>query len=228
MMELFISLVVDSMPALLRGLRFTISLTLVAMFFGSIFGVFLALGKAYCRGIIQWLCIGYIELIRGTPMLAQIFILYYVLPPYGIDLSAIEVAYLGFTLNCAGYQAEYTRGSIESVSLDQMTSAYAIGMTKWQAVFHIVLPQALRRAIPAWSNEFIYILKYTSLAYLIGAPELMTQAKIIASRNYQFFLMYLIVAIMYLLVVLFFAYLFDWVEKKVKIPGVGFVQYKRM
>ena len=182
----------------------------------------LALGKVYSRGVIYWLCNAYIEIIRGTPILAQLFILYFGLPPYGIRLSALSVAYIGFIINCAAYQAEYTRGSIESVGADQMTAAYAIGMSKWQGILFIVLPQALRRAIPAWTNEFIYILKYTSLAYIIGAPELLTQAKVIASRNYQFFHMYLIAALIYLIMVLFFGFFFDLLEKWLKIPGLEY------
>lgn len=221
-MELFFSLASEHMPALLRGLRVTVMLAVVSMIVGSIIGVLLALGRIYFKGIIRWLCVVYIEIIRGTPMLAQLFILYYALPPYGIRLDAMQVAFLGFTLNVAAYQAEYTRGPIESISGDQMTAAYAIGMTKWQAVFQIILPQALRRAIPAWTNEFIYILKYTSLAYIIGTPELLTEAKIIASRNYQFFTMYLIVACLYLIVVLIFGYFFDWIEKRMRIPGIGY------
>lgn len=223
-MELFFSLASQHMPALLRGLRITIALAVVSMALGSILGVLLALGRVYFKGIIRFLCVVYIEIIRGTPMLAQLFILYYALPPYGINLTALQVAFLGFTLNVAAYQAEYTRGPIESIGSDQMTAAYAMGMTKWQAIFFIVLPQALRRAIPAWTNEFIYILKYTSLAYIIGTPELLTEAKIIASRNYQFFIMYLIVALMYLVVVLIFGYFFDWLEKRMRIPGVGYVR----
>jgi polar amino acid transport system permease protein len=87
-----------------------------------------------------------------------------------------------------------------------------------------MLPQALRKVIPSWTNEFIYLLKYTSLAYIVGAPELMTQAKFIASRNFQFFKVYLIVAMIYLVVVLLFTWFFGKVEKKFRIPGLETVR----
>ena len=205
----------------MSGLRFTFTLTIVVMFFGTILGVLLALGRSFGSKPVVWLCTAYIEIIRGTPMLAQLFILYFALPPYGIRLTAVTVAYLGFTINCAAYQAEYTRGSIESVGSDQFKSAYSLGMSRWQTIFTIVLPQAIRWAIPAWTNEFIYILKYTSLAYVIGAPDLMTQGKFIASRNYQFFRVYLIAAIIYLIIVWISTWIIDSIEEKLKIPGFG-------
>ncbi len=218
---MIIDIFVRNFGRFMSGLRFTITLTLVVMFLGTILGVILALGRSYGIKPISWFCTAYIEIIRGTPMLAQLFILYFALPAYGIRLSAVAVAYLGFTLNCAAYQAEYTRVSIESVGADQYKSAYSLGMKRWQTILFIVLPQAVRWSIPAWTNEFIYILKYTSLAYIIGAPDLMTQGKFIASRNYQFFRVYLIAAIIYLIIVLLSTWIIDKIEKKFKIPGFG-------
>jgi len=218
---LIIDIFISNFGRLMGGLRFTFTLTIVVMFFGTILGVLLALGRSFGSKPVTWLCTAYIEIIRGTPMLAQLFILYFALPPYGIRMTAVTVAYLGFTINCAAYQAEYTRGSIESVGADQFKSAYSLGMSRWQTIFTVVLPQAIRWAIPAWTNEFIYILKYTSLAYVIGAPDLMTQGKFIASRNYQFFRVYLIAAIIYLIIVWISTWIIDRIEEKLKIPGFG-------
>jgi len=218
---LIIDIFISNIGRLMSGLRFTFTLTIVVMFFGTIFGVLLALGRSFGSKSVAWLCTAYIEIIRGTPMLAQLFILYFALPSYGIRMTAVTVAYLGFTINCAAYQAEYTRGAIESVGTDQFKSAYSLGMGRWQTIFTIVLPQAVRWAIPAWTNEFIYVLKYTSLAYIIGAPDLMTQGKFIASRNYQFFRVYMIAAIIYLIIVWISTWIIDRVEEKLKIPGFG-------
>lgn len=218
---LIIDIFINNIDKLMSGLRFTFTLTIVVMFFGTIFGVLLALGRSFASKPVAWLCTAYIEIIRGTPMLAQLFILYFALPAYGIRMTAVTVAYLGFTINCAAYQAEYTRGAIESVGSDQFKSAYSLGMGRWQTIFTIILPQAVRWAIPAWTNEFIYVLKYTSLAYIIGAPDLMTQGKFIASRNYQFFRVYLIVAIIYLIIVWISTWIIDRIEEKLKIPGFG-------
>jgi len=214
-----INIAIESFPILMKGLGVTLFLTLIAMILGTILGVFLALGKIYGNKYFRWLSTGYIAVLRGTPLLAQLFILYFGLPPYGIKLSAITVALIGFTLNSGAYQAEYLRGSIQSIGSGQIKSAYSIGMTKWQGIFYIILPQAFRRVIPAWTNEFIYLLKYTSLAYMIGAPELMGNAKFIASRNYEFFKVYLIVALIYFIIVMILTEFFGWVERKVKIPG---------
>jgi polar amino acid transport system permease protein len=206
-------------PQLMRGLGITLFLTFISIILGTILGVLLALGKIYGGKYLSRSVTLYIGLIRGTPLMAQLFILYYGLPSIGIRLSPLLAAAIGFTLNSGAYQAEYLRGSIESINSNQIKAALSIGMTKWQGIGYVILPQALRRVIPSWTNEFIYLLKYTSLAYIIGATEIMTAAKIIASRNYRFFEIYLIVAFIYLIIVLFFTKILSIVEKKVKIPG---------
>ncbi|MFW6386776.1 MAG: amino acid ABC transporter permease [Bacillota bacterium] len=218
MVKLF-DLFIEGLPLFLEGLQVTLILTLISIFLGTVFGTLLALGKLYGNRVVYWLTAGFIEIIRGTPLLVQLFIFYYALPRYGIRLSAFTAAVTSFTINSAAYQAEYLRGSIQSISSGQMRAAYAIGMGKWQAIAHVVLPQALRRVIPSWTNEFIYLLKYTSLAYLIGTEELMAQAKFFAGRNFQYFKVYLIAAFIYLLVVLFFSRIFSWIENRVRIPG---------
>jgi polar amino acid transport system permease protein len=218
---MIIDIFVSNFGQLMEGLRFTFQLAVVSMICGTFLGVLLALGRTFGKKPVSWLCTAYIELIRGTPMLAQLFILYFALPPYGIKLSAVTVAYLGFTLNVAAYQAEYTRGSIEAVGEDQFKAAASLGMGQWQTIFYVVLPQAVRWSIPAWTNELIYLLKFTSLAYMIGAPDLLTQGKLIASRNYQFFRVYLIVGIIYLVIVLAATWVIGMIEKKLEIPGFG-------
>ncbi|MGB3996117.1 MAG: amino acid ABC transporter permease [Acetomicrobium sp.] len=224
---MIVDIFVTNFGTLMQGLVFTFELAIVSMVFGTIFGVLLALGRSFGTRLLSWLCTAYIEIIRGTPLLAQLFILYFALPPYGIRLSAITVAFLGFTLNSAAYQAEYTRGSIEAVGEDQYMAAYSLGMSSWQTIIYVVLPQAIRWSIPAWTNELIYLLKSTSIAYVIGAPDLLTQGKFIASRNYQFFRVYLIVAIIYLVIVLAAARLIGKIEKKIEIPGFGYTKNQR-
>jgi polar amino acid transport system permease protein len=126
---------------------------------------------------------------------------------------------MAFSLNSAAYQAEYLRGAIQSISSGQMQASLSIGMKKWQAIRLIILPQALRRFIPSWTNEFIYLLKYSSLSYIVGAPEIMAQAKFVASRNFEFFQVYLFAAIIYFVLVTIFGEIFRFIEKKMKIPG---------
>jgi len=219
MFAVILDIFLKAYPQLMRGLGITLFLTFISIILGTILGVLLALGKIYGGKYLSRSVTLYIGLIRGTPLMAQLFILYYGLPSIGIRLSPLLAAAIGFTLNSGAYQAEYLRGSIESINSNQIKAALSIGMTKWQGIGYVILPQALRRVIPSWTNEFIYLLKYTSLAYIIGATEIMTAAKIIASRNYRFFEIYLIVAFIYLIIVLFFTKILSIVEKKVKIPG---------
>lgn len=205
-------------PLFLRGLGVTVFVTVISCFSGTVLGTFLALGKIYGNKFVSALVRIFISIIRGTPLLVQLFIIYYGLPAYGISLNPITAAVISFIINSGAYQAEYLRGSIQSISGSQLKAAQSIGMTKWQGIRYIILPQALRRVIPSWTNEFIYMIKYSSLAYVIGARELMTEGKLIASRNYQFFNVYFVVALIYLVVIIAFVYLFNRIEKKVTIP----------
>jgi len=213
-----LDILLEYYPLFLRGLGVTVFVTVISCFSGTVLGTFLALGKIYGNKLVSGLVRSFISIIRGTPLLVQLFIIYYGLPAYGIRLTPITAAVISFIINSGAYQAEYLRGSIQSISGSQLKAAQSIGMTKWQGIRHIVLPQALRRVIPSWTNEFIYMIKYSSLAYVIGARELMTEGKLIASRNYQFFNVYLVVALIYLVVIIAFVYLFNRIEKKVTIP----------
>jgi polar amino acid transport system permease protein len=220
MIERIIDIIIKFWPEFLRGLGVTLEMTLISVVAGFLIGILLALARVYGNALLKGIATVIIEVIRGTPLLVQLFILYYGLPPYGVSLTPLTAALIGFSINSGAYQAEYLRSAINSIQHTQMLAARSLGMTKWQAIFNIILPQALRRVIPAWTNEFIYLLKYTSLAYIVGAPELMAKAKFIASRNFQFFEVYLVVALIYLIVVLAFTKILTTVEKKVRIPGL--------
>lgn len=213
-----LDILMEYYPLFVRGLGVTVFVTIISCFSGTILGTLLALGKIYGNKYISLVVRLFISIIRGTPLLVQLFIIYYGLPSYGIRLTPITAAIISFIVNSGAYQAEYLRGSIQSISGSQLKAAQSIGMTKWQGIRHIILPQALRRVIPSWTNEFIYMIKYSSLAYVIGAKELMTEGKLIASRNYQFFNVYFVVALIYLVVIIIFVYLFNSLEKKVTIP----------
>lgn len=213
-----LNILMEYYPVLLKGLGVTVFVTIISCFSGTVLGTLLALGKIYGNKYISAMTRIFISIIRGTPLLVQLFIIYYGLPSYGIRLTPITAAIISFIINSGAYQAEYLRGSIQSISGSQLKAAQSIGMTKLQGIRHVILPQALRRVIPSWTNEFIYMIKYSSLAYVIGAKELMTEGKLIASRNYQFFNVYFVVALIYLVVIILFVYLFNRLEKKVTIP----------
>jgi len=124
-------------------------------------------------------------------------------------------------LNTAAYQAEYFRGAIQAVSGGQMMAARSLGMTMPQAVRHVILPQALRLVLPSWSNEFILMLKYSSIVYTITLYDVMGIGKRIANRNFKFFEVFVIVALFYLALVFIVSMVLRFIERKVRIPGLG-------
>ncbi len=215
----FFSFAWDILPSLLDGLRVTLVLTAVGIVIGTLLGTFLALGKIYGNKPLSWFCRSYIEIFRGTPLLVQLFILYYGLPAWGLRLSPQMAAIIGLGLNSGAYSAEYLRGAIQSIGGGQMTAARSMGLTKSKSIVYVILPQAFRLVIPSWSNELIYLLKYTSLAYIINAPELMGHAKIIGSETFRYFEVFAVVAIIYLIIVVCLTQILDYLEKLMKIPG---------
>ena len=217
----FIEFFMDSLPSLLDGLSITLLLTFISLTIGLVIGVALALGRVYGNKIISSVCIGYIEVIRGTPLLVQLFILYFGLPSVGIILTPLSAALLGLSLNSGAYQAEYLRGSIQSIPSGQMIAARTLGMNRLQSIQNIIFPQALRISIPAWSNELIYLLKYTSIAYIIQVRELTAEGKFIAAETFRFIEIFVIIAVIYLALTVLLTAIIDKIEKRLSIPGIG-------
>ena len=211
----------DWLPLLGKGTLVTFELTVIAISIGFFLGILLSLGRVYGNRLTYLVSSFYVQVFRGTPMLTQLFILYFGLPTIGIMLPPFLAAIIGMGLNSGAYQAEYFRGSIQAIKGGQMMAARALGMTPWQAIRHIILPQALRLAIPSWSNELIYLLKYSSIAYMIQVPELMFQGRRISSKTFLTFEVFLVVALIYLVVVMILSRLLGTLEHKVKIPGLG-------
>ena len=211
----------DSLPNLLDGLNITLLLTFISIIIGLIIGITLALGRVYGNKIISSVCIGYIEIIRGTPLLVQLFLLYFGLPSVGIALTPLQAALIGLSLNSGAYQAEYLRGSIQSIPSGQMVAARTLGMNSLQSIKNILLPQALRISIPAWSNELIYLLKYTSIAYLITVEELTAEGFFIAAKTYKYIEIFVIIAVIYLVLTVLLTAIIDKIENKLSIPGIG-------
>lgn len=196
-------------------------LTFISLACGFVLGIILALAKVYGKPPFSWISSGYIEIIRGTPLLVQLFIFYFGLPSVGIRIDPLSAALLGLSLNSAAYQAEYIRGSIQSIPSGQMIAARSLGMTKIESITSIILPQALRISIPAWSNELIYLLKYSSLAYIIRVVELTAAGKIIAADTFRHIEVFLMIALIYLALTIIFTEILDRFEEKISIPGLG-------
>lgn len=219
MFEYFIEIA----PQLGYGLLFTLLFTFVGMVVGFFAAVPLCLIRLYTHGFWYKLVTVYVELVRGTPLLIQLYMIYYGLPkfllPLGITVSPYTAAFIGFILNSTAYQVEYMKGGFKAISYEQIEAAQSLGMSRWETIFTILVPQGLRFSIPALSNELIYLLKYTSLGFVIQAPELMTQAKELASTHARYMETYLIVAFIYVGLTFILSRLSDVVDEKLRIPG---------
>lgn len=192
-----IQLVIDSLPYLLKGAVFTLQLSIGGMFFGLVLGFILALMRLSPLLPVRWLARFYISIFRGTPLIAQLFMIYYGLPQFGIELDPIPAAMIGLSLNTAAYAAETLRAAISSIDKGQWEAGASIGMTRWQTMRRAILPQAARVALPPLSNSFISLVKDTSLAATIQVPELFRQAQLITSRTLEVFTMYLAASLIY-------------------------------
>lgn len=214
----FLGFFISNLPDLLKGLGWTLLLTLEGLAAGFVLGLATTLARSYGNKFWKGLSVVYVELFRGTPLLVQIFLLYYGLPGIGVTMSRELAAFIALGLNSGAYQAEYLRGSILAVGEGQMIAGRSIGMSKWATVFNIILPQALRLAIPAWANEPVSLLKSTSVVFLISVPELMAKAKGIAAQTYDPIGAYIAVAIVYLVVVYVVDALIKWGERATRTP----------
>ena len=213
------------LPRLLDATVVTLELTAFSISLGFGLGILLALGRVYGNAPVRIISNGYIQFFRGTPLLVQLLLIYYGLPPYlamiGLRISPFYAAIIGLGLNSAAYQAEYFRGAIQSIRMGQMMAARALGMSKVIAICSIIMPQALRIVIPSWSNELIYSIKYSSLAYFLSLTELTFAGKKIIAKTARTFETYIIVALIYLIIVLFVSRLLSMLENRVRVPGLG-------
>ncbi|ATM86283.1 cystine ABC transporter permease [Yersinia massiliensis] len=192
-----IQLVLDSAPFLLKGAWFTLQLSLGGMFFGLALGFMLAMMRLSSFLPFSLLSRFYVSIFRGTPLIAQLFMIYYGLPQFGIELDPMPAALIGLSLNTAAYTSETLRAAISSIEKGQWEAAASIGMTRWQTLYRVILPQAGRTALPPLGNSFIGLVKDTSLAATIQVPELFRQAQLVTSRTLEVFTMYLAASLIY-------------------------------
>ena len=215
MMEDKLQLVLDSLPFLLKGTIWTIVLSLGGMFFGMLLGFGLALIRLYAIAPLSWLARVYISFFRGTPLIIQLFTIYYGLAEAGLQLEPLTAALIGFSLNMAAYIAEIMRAAIASIDRGQWEAAASIGMSKNQTMLRTILPQAARTALPALGNSFISLVKDTALAATIQVPELFRQAQLITARVYEMSTMYLAATLIYWILSSVLAHLQNRLEARV-------------
>ena len=185
-------------PLLYAGLVFTVPLTIASFALGLTLAFAVALvrlfGPQWAVKIAQF----YVWLIRGSPLLVQLFVIFYGLPSVGIVLDPLTAAIIGFSLNVGAYNSEVIRGVVESIPNGQWEAAYSMGMTRSQALRRTILPQAARVALPALANSFIALVKDTSLAAVLTVPEIFQAAQRIASVTYEPLILYTEAALIYL------------------------------
>jgi cystine transport system permease protein len=185
-------------PLLMAGLRFTVPLTLLSFAFGLILGLAVAVVRLFGPAPLAAFMTFYVWIFRGTPLLVQLFLIFYGLPSVGIVLDAFPAALIGFTLNIGAYTSEIIRATIISVPKGQWDAAYSIGMSWHQVLIRTILPQAARVAVPPLSNTFIALVKDTSLAAAITVPELFQAAQRIVAVTYEPLILYIEAALIYL------------------------------
>ncbi len=198
-MPAWLQLMIDSFwPLLSAGLIFTVPLTLITFVLGVVLGLSVALARLYGPAPLVILVRFYVWLIRGTPLLVQLFLIFYGLPSAGIVLDAFTAAVIGFTLNIGAYSSEIIRATLAAIPKGQWEAAYSIGMNWPQVMWRVILPQAARIAMPPLSNTFISLVKDTSLA-AVTVPELFQAAQRLASVTYEPLILYIETALIYLM-----------------------------
>ena len=215
-----IEVLIDAFPRLLGYfLRVSIPLTVLSFLLALAISVVVALVQYAQVPALRQLCRFYIWVVRGTPLLVQLYLVFYGLPDLGVKLAAFPTAVLVFGFNEGAYMAESMRGALESVSRGQLEAGYCAGLNFVQVMAHIVLPQAFRTAFPALSNSLISMLKSTSLAATITVTEMFRQATVINGRVYESLGLYTEVALIYLAFCTILTWLQRWGEKR--LAGYG-------
>ena len=212
MKSIDVDYVLNSIPPILQYLPMTLSLALFSMIAGLVIGFFSALVQFYKTPVLKQFSSLYVSFIRGTPLLVQLFLVYYGFPLLynalaehfvvlqGFNINSVPpefFAILAFSLNLGGYLSETIRSAIESIDKGQFEAAESIGMSRMQTMYHVILPQATLIALPNLGNTLISMVKDTSLAFMIMVMEMMGQAKIIGARGLRIFEVYLAVSLIY-------------------------------
>ncbi|HES6531823.1 TPA: amino acid ABC transporter permease [Streptococcus pyogenes] len=209
-----IPLMKDSLGFVLSGLPYTLGISLLSFFTGLFLGLGLALLGRSRRPLIHYLVRAYISIMRGVPMIVVLFVLYFGLPYYGLELPALLCAYLGFSMVSAAYISEVFRSSIEAIDKGQWEAAKALGLPYALMVKKIILPQAFRIAVPPLGNVIIDMVKSSSLAAMITVPDIFQNAKIIGGREWDYMSMYILVAFIYWLIAFLLERYQEFLENK--------------
>jgi His/Glu/Gln/Arg/opine family amino acid ABC transporter permease subunit len=215
------TIVPEYFDVFIKGLGVTLEIAIISIFFGFIGGILIGMGRISRNRIVYGLSTVYVEAFRGTPLLIQIFLIYLGLPQLGIIIrDPLYAGLIALSLNSAAYQAEIFRGGVQSISKGQMEAARSLGMSYNKALFNVVIPQAIRNALPPYTNEFITMIKDSSLLLTIGVIELTLQGKLISATTGQSIPVLLFVAVLYFVLTFSTSRIMKYVEKRFAIPGM--------
>ena len=214
-MELDYDLIVQSIPILILGAGVTLQITLLSVGFGLLIGLFVGMARLSVLWPLRTVARVYVDFVRGTPLLVQIFLTYFALPIVtGHRIDPFVAAITACSINSGAYVAEIVRAGIQSIDKGQMEAARSLGMTFPQAMRFVILPQALKRVVPPLGNEFIAMLKDSSLVSVIGFEELTRRGQLIIARTYGSFEIWMTVALIYMIMTFTISRLVDWTERR--------------
>lgn len=205
------------MPGLLMGARITVILTFLVMFLGLVWGLVLALGRLSRFPALRLLARAYVEIIRGTPLLLQLFYVYYVLPFAGIKFEPFTAGTIALSVNYAAYLSEVYRAGIQAIDRGQIEASLSLGMSRALLMRRIVLPQAVRIILPPIGNYFISLFKDTSLVSIITLRDLMFSGEIMAASTFKDFEIFTTIAVIYLIICFPSSLAVTWLERKLKV-----------
>lgn len=212
--------IIDALPYILLGSINTAFIVIAAMLIGLLLGIGIAVGQIYGGPLLRFTLGVYVWFFKGVPVLALLFLFYFGLFTYlGLSFNPLVSVALVLGMTTGAYQGTIFKGAILALPQGQFKAACALGMSRSQAIRAIILPQALRLAIPAWSNEYSIILKDSALAFVIGAPEIMARTQFVASRTYQHLPLYLVAGVLYFLLTWLGVMALRKLEVHVRIPG---------
>lgn len=202
------------LPLLLKGTWVTIQLCTLAMMLAVLLGLSLTVSRLYGPKPLAWLSAAYVEIFRGTPLLIQLYLIYYGLPNLGIKLDPMTAAVLGLGLNYAAYEAENYRAAIKAVPAGQVEAALSLGLSQWQKLRHVILPQAFRVALPPVTNDFVALLKDSSIVSVITMVELTKTYGMLASTTYDYIGIGLVTAALYFAISYPVSLFAQWLERR--------------
>jgi len=205
----------------IQGLQNTLLIAVTGLIIGIIVGTLIATVRVLPKyktlpKVLNGICSFYVALFRGTPMVVQLLVFYYVLPIIGLKITGVQVAMLVFGLNSGAYISEIMRSGIQSVDSGQMEAGRAVGLSFGTSMMKIVIPQAVKNILPTLGNEFISLIKETSVVSFVGAADLYVAFNYIGSNSYEFMVPYLVMALIYIALVLIISLLIKLMERSLK------------